>query len=94
VIDETKKEVTSATLAIESGAIQRSPVDTGNLKSSMAHRFSNGGMGGEVFNSSNYGVHVEYGTYKMAAQPFLFPAHEQYMPNFLSNMQAILKKVN
>ncbi|MGJ9385920.1 hypothetical protein [Salipaludibacillus sp. CF4.18] len=46
--------ILSAALATENVAVPRSEVDTGNYKSSWAHRVTNQGMGAEVWNSSQY----------------------------------------
>ena len=48
------------------------PVDTGNLQSSIA--VSAGSDGAEISANTDYAAYVEFGTWKMAAQPFLVPA--------------------
>ena len=47
-------------------------VDTGRLRSSIGA--SQSGDGAVAYAEENYAVYVEFGTYKMAAQPFLMPA--------------------
>jgi HK97 gp10 family phage protein len=57
---------------VRDGAKARAPIDTGYLHDSIeAH-----GDGKEWFVTvgAEYGVFVEFGTYKMAAQPFFLPA--------------------
>ena len=48
------------------------PVDTGNLRDSIA--VSAGDSGAQISANTDYAAYVEFGTYKMAAQPFLVPA--------------------
>lgn len=93
VQNESKKEIQRATIAIQSGATQRSPVDTGNLKNSNHYNIINGGWTGEAYNSANYAAHVEYGTWKTPAQPFLFPSFENVRGQFISNLERILRDV-
>lgn len=44
----------------------------GELKHSISSRVD--GLRGEVFTLKNYAMYVEFGTYKMRAQPYLVPA--------------------
>ena len=48
------------------------PVDTGNLRGSIAAAQS--GEGAAAYAGAGYAAYVEFGTYKSAAQPFLVPA--------------------
>lgn len=53
------------------------PVDTGALKASIKERLDSGGSTyaeASILVGEYYGVFVEFGTSKMAAQPFLRPA--------------------
>lgn len=69
------------------------PVDTGNLKSSLTHEAESNNV--EIVGASNskapikdvnYAIYVELGTVKMHAQPYLRPAIE-------SNLNAIRKTI-
>lgn len=51
------------------------PVDTGNLKSSIGVDFD--GLGLEAGPTANYGGYVEYGTSRMAPQPYMRPAFDK-----------------
>ena len=77
VSEQFKKAVerglTAAAIIVESDAKLRSPIDSGTLMGSIAK--------GKVVNSSiqigtniEYAPYVEYGTSRMAAQPYLTPA--------------------
>ena len=48
------------------------PVDTGRLRVSIA--VNSGEDGAEITANTDYAAYVEFGTWKMAAQPFLVPA--------------------
>ncbi len=58
--------------AVADNARSMCPVDTGRLRSSIGA--SQSGDGAVAYAEENYAVYVEFGTYKMAAQPFLMPA--------------------
>lgn len=67
---------------IAASARVRAPVDTGFLRSSIGSRSVEAGKTAEVFAGADYAAYVEYGTYKMAAQPFLEPAVNEYEAEF------------
>lgn len=60
------------------------PVDTGNLRASINKQAS--GNTCTVGTNCEYAGYVEFGTYKMAAQPYLVPA-------LLNNVDAIVSAV-
>jgi HK97 gp10 family phage protein len=63
--------ITSEGLRIgEAAAKGRAPVDTGYLRSSIGVR-STGPYSGALEARADYAVHVEYGTRRMRAQPFM-----------------------
>lgn len=59
------------------------PVDTGALRGSIESVSVEAGYSADVIAGAEYAAYVEYGTYKMAAQPFLTPAVEQHANEFL-----------
>jgi len=67
----------NASVLVDGEATVRCPVDTGNLKASMDRKVNEGEKTAYVGNSSEYSPYVEFGTYKMSAQPFLTPAFEE-----------------
>jgi len=73
---EVGKTITRAVVQIEAGAKRYAPVDTGRLRSSIAHDvFVDGDtVVGVVGTNVDYAPHQEFGTFKMAAHPFLRPA--------------------
>lgn len=72
---------------IERTAKNLVPVDTGNLKSSIGHSDARGvGRSGtlaiEIGPTANYGEYVEFGTGRMAPQPYMGPAADKHEPSF------------
>lgn len=43
-----------------------------------------------VISKAHYSIFVEYGTYKMRAQPFMRPVFEKYAPIFAARVKAVL----
>ena len=74
-----EQAVSTICFEIEAEAKQLCPVDTGTLRRSItttAPVVSGGGVTGSVETGIHYAPYVEFGTRKMAAQPFLGPALE------------------
>jgi phage protein, HK97 gp10 family len=72
---------------IERTAKNLVPVDTGNLKSSIGHSDAravgrSGSLAIEIGPTANYGLFVEFGTSRMAPQPFMGPAADQHQGAF------------
>ncbi len=59
------------------------PVATGKLRDNTQPRDTEDPLVWEVVSSQPYAGFVEYGTYKMDAQPFLTPAFEAHEDQFL-----------
>lgn len=68
-----------AVLIVERQAKEDCPVDTGRLRSSIASKVETAGedITGIIGTNVDYASHVEYGTSKRPATPFLFPAVEK-----------------
>jgi HK97 gp10 family phage protein len=73
------------------------PVDTGNLKNSIG--FSDlrkvgrsGSLVVEIGPSANYGLFVEMGTSRMAAQPYMGPAADRRIPAFEQAMAQLAEE--
>lgn len=71
-------DLVKRTIRVHNRAKQLCPVDTGNLRSSISFRIEHVGATtvGVVGTNVEYAPYVEYGTRRMAAQPFLRPALE------------------
>ena len=83
--EERKKEIKSkleknmekACLIVERDAKINAPVDTGRLRASITHEVEvTEEITGRVGTNVKYAPYQEFGTYKMPAHPFLFPALE------------------
>ncbi len=74
--------------AIVRDAQALAPVDTGALRSSIHAETREAGKSAEIMVDVPYAAYVEYGTYKMAAQPFLSPAVEYHTDEFIQDVGA------
>ena len=73
-------------------ASRRVPVDTGHLRRSLNVEFKDGGLTGRVYTDVEYGIYQEFGTRFQAGTPFMRPSLYEQRPQFLSDMQRLLKK--
>jgi HK97 gp10 family phage protein len=73
---DMKPFIQRATALVQRTAKDMSPVDTGYLKRSIQRK--TGKRGGEVVGAvsttTEYAIYQEFGTSRMVAQPFMFPA--------------------
>ncbi|CAM3876616.1 HK97-gp10 family putative phage morphogenesis protein [Cohnella lubricantis] len=76
-------------------AIQtRAPVDSGNLRDSIAAKYDKDGLGADVGPTRPQGSHahlLEFGTVKMAAQPFITPSAEEQRDKYLDDVRSAVK---
>jgi HK97 gp10 family phage protein len=72
-------------LGIESTAKIRCPVDTGALRASIQSEMT-GDTSGVVGTNIEYAPFVEFGTSKMAAQPYMTPAAEGERRHYMKKM--------
>lgn len=79
VIERARLAVAKVALDVEATAKTLAPVDTGNLKNSISSEID--GLTAEVSASTSYSDYVEYGTSRMAAQPYMGPAFDEHAPN-------------
>lgn len=85
--------VRKAAFDIERGAKRRAAVDTGALRNSINTMFEGSALSdsftAEVGPEVHYGVHLEFGTERMAPRPFLGPAYDAVEPSFLEALRQI-----
>lgn len=74
---------------IEAQAKARAPVDTGHLRSSITSRPLESTRW-VVESPAQYSVFQEFGTSRMAAQPFMTPAAEMVAPQLLRALGSLL----
>jgi HK97 gp10 family phage protein len=75
---------------IEIDAALAAPVDTGFLRKSIQTETVDD-LTSRVYVGAEYGVHVEYGTVRMRAQPFLRPALERAQKDLRASLVKIVK---
>lgn len=81
---EVERALLNSALIVERDAKINAPVDTGRLANSIAHIAEK--TYAEVGTNVEYAKHVEFGTSRQSAQPFLFPAYN-------NNKQRILREL-
>lgn len=73
------------------------PVDTGNLRASIGSTITGDGRFGvlraEIGPTASYARHVELGTSRMRAQPFLRPATDRHLPGWYAALSQINKSI-
>jgi HK97 gp10 family phage protein len=84
--------------AIERGAERRAPVKTGELVGGIVSTTITGdgrssAMSAEITSTSDHGGFVERGTSVMAPQPYLGPAFDEEVPNFVRGIAAAGGKI-
>lgn len=90
--DRIREATKIAAVNVDLMAKQNAPVDTGRLRSSLTFELE--GLTGVVFTVVDYAPHVEYGTVRARAQPFLFPAWESERPKYEQRIKEILRQLS
>lgn len=75
-------------LLAEDYAAKKCPVDTGNLRASITHEVDAGDNAVYIGTNVEYAPHVELGTSRQKAQPFLRPAASEHGEQY----RQVLKK--
>lgn len=81
--------VAKAALDIQGNAQTRAPVRTGTLKNSI-QAMQVGKHHWQVIVNADYGIYVEFGTVRMAPQPYFHPAIERVRPQFVAALKGVL----
>ncbi len=70
------RDLAKRAVKVESAAKRGAPVDTGRLRSSITHEIDDAGdrIVARIGTDVDYAPHVELGTSRMSARPFLRPA--------------------
>lgn len=91
VIDSVADEIVKTAYKIERDAKMVVPVDTGDLRKSIETDVTGSGTktSAEVGTDVEYSKHVEFGTSRQYAQPYLIPSFN----NNVKNLQIILKDI-
>lgn len=73
------------------GRFAKKPTTTGNLRSSIRTTIKDGGMTSVTEPHTDYASYVEYGTRKMAAQPYVRPAFDKVSEQFKDDLDKLMK---
>ena len=95
VIAEVGKAIVKSGMLIERDAKINCPVDTGYLRNSISAKYEGIGTDKptcEILIGAEYATFIEYGTSKMAAQPFLRPAVEKNRDKINEMIKDAMKK--
>ena len=78
--------------AVTDAAAKNAPLDTGALRSSITSESKmTGDLTFMVSDGVEYGVFQEFGTSRMAAQPFMTPAIEAWTQRFIDAFSGLFK---
>lgn len=86
-LNGVKSVVYETSKLIKSRTVQNAPVDTGRLRGSIHRRTDSKNLTGLVGVTAPYAKHVENGTSRQDAQPFLKPAVNQYKDYFINEIR-------
>ena len=87
----TDRQLELSSKRIERMAKVKAPVDTGALKNSIFSAKA-GNLTYKVTAPQHYAIHVEKGTRKMRAQPYLKPALDAERPKLISNLRKLYER--
>lgn len=92
-VNASNNEIKVTALAIERNAKQKAPLDTGRLRGSITHNFSEsmGGVEADIGTNVEYANYIEYGTRKRAAKPFLNPAFNEETQDLERRIEAAIR---
>lgn len=91
VSTQLKNTLKTCALGIERDAKKNCPVDTGRLRGSISTDLSQiNSYEASVGTNVEYAVHVEYGTHKQSAKPYLRPAYNQNVNKLAQELKQIL----
>ena len=77
-----KNAVSKSTQLMEAQAKALASVQTGYLRMNIKTYIEEGGLRGKVISHANYSQHVENGTSKQEAQPYMAPAYFKAKQHF------------
>lgn len=90
-----KPFIQKSTQLVQRTAKAMCPVDTGHLRRNInrkTERYGETGVVGKVFNTVEYAPYQEFGTSRMNAQPFMYPAMRQHEKDILNGLEDILSR--
>lgn len=89
--DAVERALEAVGLQAEGYAKMLCPVDTGNLRNSITHTTEPSDRSAYIGTNVEYAPYVEYGTSRTKAQPFLQPAAEDHVEEYMAIFQQYLQ---
>jgi len=95
--EKVRVAIQTAGTDVQKDAKAKVPRDTSRLHNSIRNYAEDGGFTAIVDTEAGgnqpveYGPHVEFGTYKMSAQPFMMPAFEKNTKKLMKELDKMLK---
>lgn len=88
-----RKVVMYHTANMQRGALRRVPVLTGFLKGSIELMIegTESDVSGKVKATAEYAGHVEYGTFKRRAKPYIGPSYQEARKEFIKDINRIIE---
>lgn len=89
--DAVERALEAVGLQAEGYAKMLCPVDTGNLRNSITHTTEPSDRSAYIGTNVEYAPYVEYGTSRTKARPFLQPAAEDHVEEYMAIFQQYLQ---
>lgn len=86
IAEQVQEAIANTSQQIVDAAKQNCPVKTGHLRDSISAEISDDGMSAIITADVPYAAYVEYGPH---AKPFLNPAFEELVPQFIDTLNEI-----
>lgn len=86
-------EVSKSAYAVQAQAQAKAPVRTGTLRRSITTQIQQAGQRATVGPSVEYGIYVEFGARGRAPRPYMRPAAEAVLPQFVASVRAALAAI-
>ena len=90
-LDAVKTVVRANGTRLQQRTKLRAPIDTGTLFRSIDLQIKDGGLSAVVQPHTEYAAYVEFGTRKMAAQPYVKPAFNTVKAQFIADLQKLTR---
>lgn len=89
--EKVRVAIQTAGTDVQKDAKAKVPRDTSRLHNSIKNYAEDGGFTSIIETDVEYGPYVEFGTYKMSAQPFMMPAFEKNTKKLMKELDKMLK---
>lgn len=90
-LESIKTVIKANGAAMQQRAMQKVPVDTGQLKRSIQLDIRDAGLTAVVEPHTDYAAYVEYGTRYMSAQPYIRPAFNETVKQVKADLEKLAR---